>query len=189
MERGSTRGSGEWHSVCGRPYLPHFHCSTTLCVAPNFTYLASVFAAVIPKPTCLLTGPPIIGQTFLLSRNSSKKVRVLPHLQLTPFYSSWLKGLNARCIVFYASSPFFAFFQSSCSLIRSQISTVRKKYQKWQVIPTLSVHNVHIVQPDQRICQTLSHMPIDSYIGQCILLCIHKSFTDIQMEKIDFEKL
>ena len=92
------------------PTFPHFHCSTTLCVAPNFTYLASVFAAVIPKPTCLLTRPPIIGQTFLLSRNSSKKVRVLPALQLTPFYSSWLKSLNARCIVFYASSPFFASF-------------------------------------------------------------------------------
>ena len=80
--------------VCG----PEFHISG-ICLRRRYTQ------AYLPPHK-----PPIIGQTFLLSRNSSKKVPVLPHLQLTPFYSSWLKGLNARCIVFYASSPFFASF-------------------------------------------------------------------------------
>ena len=84
-----------YNIVCG----PEFHISG-ICLRRRYTqaYLPAHRAA------------HHFGQTFLLSRNSSKKVPVLPALQPTPFYSSWLKGLNARCIVFYASSPFFASF-------------------------------------------------------------------------------
>ena len=74
---------------------------------------------------------------------------------------------SACCIIFRASSsPFFALFSNhpvACSLIRSQISTVRKKYQKWLVISTLSVYNVHIAwSKHQIIFQTSIHIPIVS---------------------------
>ena len=36
MERSITRGSGEWHSVCGRPYLPPFSLLYNIVCGPEF---------------------------------------------------------------------------------------------------------------------------------------------------------
>ena len=92
------------------PYLPPFSLLYNIVCGPEFHISGICLRRRYTQAYLPPHKPPIIGQTFLLSRNSSKKVPVLPALQLTPFYSSWLKGLNARCIVFYASSPFFASF-------------------------------------------------------------------------------
>ena len=36
MERGSTRGSGEWHSVCGRPLPSPFSLLYNIVCGPEF---------------------------------------------------------------------------------------------------------------------------------------------------------
>ena len=125
----------------------------TLCVAPIFTYLASVFCTV-RTPAHNATHHPINRHWLVNQISSSWRSEKGRNLLDLPFYYSWL---CACCIISPVSSPLFAFLailQSSCSLIRSQISTVRKTCQLWLVMPTRSVHSVHIVWSHQRISST-----------------------------------
>ena len=107
-------------------YLPPFSplsntLQPTLCVAPNFTYLASVFTAVIPKPASSCPQPshhsrPGIGQKNLwLLRNNSKKQLQCCQICCTPILLVLAQGsdFSACCIIFRASSsPFFALFSN-----------------------------------------------------------------------------
>ena len=103
--------------VCG----PEFHISG-ICLRRRYTQ------AYLPAQ-CPQRHPSLVKKCLLL-RNISKEASSVARFA-TLFNSSWLKGLT-YCLLhnFHSSSAFFAFphiFQSSCSLIRSQISTVRKK--------------------------------------------------------------
>ena len=113
----------------------------TLCVAQNFTYLASVFTAVIPKPTCLLTRPPIIGQKMSAFEQQFKEDSRLARFAANPYFTRL-----ARCIILQASflplfpiilfTHLFTDFQRSGEEIPEAAS----------YLSTLSGCNVHIVR-------------------------------------------
>ena len=81
----------------------------TLCVAPIFTYLASVFCTV-RTPAHNATHHPINRHWLVNQLSTSWRSEKGRNLLDLPFYYSWL---CACCIISPASSPLFAFLTFS----------------------------------------------------------------------------
>ena len=111
-------------------YYSAVQCSRH-CVWPRISHIWHLSSPPLypSLPTCPQRHPSLVKK-FLLLRNISKEASSVARFA-TLFNSSWLKGLT-YCLLHNFPCFFSIFclphiFQSSCSLIRSQISTVRKK--------------------------------------------------------------